>query len=158
MCREIRDNGATMRAAVFTLLALFPVAAAEAHVRVSPAESKAGATETYTARVPTEGKVTTTAVQLDVPDGVILVSTTAPAGASFELKKEKDRVVAVVWTTNIKPGEAAMLSFVARNPEGADQIVWLFHQRYADGTSSEWTGPSGTRTPAPVTKLLRASR
>ena len=28
--------------------------------------------------------------------------------------------------------------------------------RYADGTSSEWTGPAGSRGPAPVTKLLPA--
>ena len=145
-----------MRLVLFTVTALFVCAAADAHVRITPTESKAGVTETYSVRVPTEGKVTTTSVQLDVPDGVMIVSASAPADASYELKKDGDRVVAVVWTTGIKPGQAAMLSFVARNPQAGDQIVWKVHQRYADGTSSEWTGPTGTRAPAPVTRLLPA--
>ena len=142
-----------MRLALLTVAVLFFGVTAEAHVRITPAESKAGAAETYTARVPTEGKVTTTAVQLDVPDGVSIVSASAPTGMSYQFKKEGDRVVAVVWTTTIAPGEVAQLSFVARNPAAGKEIVWKFHQRYADGTSSEWTGAAGTRSPAPVTKL-----
>ena len=62
--------------------------------------------------------------------------------------------VLFVWTIAIKPGDLATLSFVARNPKAGDKIVWKVHQRYADGTSSEWTGPAGSRGPAPVTKLL----
>jgi uncharacterized protein YcnI len=56
-----------MRLALLTTFALFLYAVAEAHVRITPAESKADTTETYSARVPTEGKVTTVSVQLDVP-------------------------------------------------------------------------------------------
>ena len=129
-----------MRLVLLAVAALFVCASAEAHVRIVPAESKAATTETYNARVPTEGKVTTTSVQLDVPDGVAIESASAPSGASYELKKDGDRIVAIVWTTAIKPGASAMLSFVARNPKAGDQIVWKVHQRYADGTSSEWTG------------------
>ena len=146
-----------MRIALLTVVALFVCAAAEAHVRVTPVESSAGATETYSARVPTEGTVTTTSVQLDVPDGMTIVSASAPAGASYELKRDGARIVAIVWTTTIKPGEVAMLSFVARNPKAGDQIEWKVHQRYADGTSDDWTGPAGDRRPAPITKLLGAS-
>lgn len=156
------DNGVPMRMAWLPLLVILsvalPVATAEAHVRVSPAESKAGARETYTARVPTEGTVTTTSVELEVPDGVAIISANAPAGTSYEFKKNGDRIVAVVWTTNIKPGDVAMLSFVARNPDVDAPIVWKFHQRYADGTSSDWIGPAGSRTPAPVTKLVSVDR
>ena len=144
-----------MRLVLLTVGVLLCGVAADAHVRIIPAESKAGATETYTARVPTEGKVTTTSVQLDVPDGVAIVSATAPKGMSYEFKKQGDRVVAVIWTTTIAPGDAAQLSFVARNPTAAGEIAWKFHQRYADGMSSEWTGAAGTRSPAPVTKLAR---
>ena len=147
-----------MRLVVFTIMAALLSAAAEAHVRIAPAESRLGATETYAARVPTEGKVTTTSVQLDVPDGVTVVSATAPAGASYEFKRDGDRVVAIVWTTDITPGEAAILSFVARNPTAGGQIVWKVHQHYSDDTSSEWTGPAGSRGPAPVTRLLPAER
>lgn len=147
-----------MRIFVMTVVAVSVSVSAEAHVRISPAESKAGATETYTARVPTEGRVTTTSVQLDVPEGVTIVSASAPADASYELKKEGDRVIAVVWTTAIKPGDVMMLSFTARNPTTAEYIVWKVHQRYEDGTSSEWIGPEGTRGPAPITKLVPAER
>jgi uncharacterized protein YcnI len=145
-----------MRLALLTVSALVACAAAEAHVRISPAESKAGTMETYNARVPTEGKVTTTSVQLDVPEGVSIVSASAPSGATYEFKKDGNRIVAVVWTTDIKPGDSAMLSFVARNPKAGDKTVWKVHQRYADGTSSEWTGPAESRGPAPVTKLLQS--
>jgi uncharacterized protein YcnI len=137
--------------------AIFVSTAAEAHVRIAPAESKAGAAQTYTARVPTEGTVATTSVQLDVPDGVTIVTVAAHAGATYELRRESERVVAVIWTVTIKPGENAELSFVARNPGNGDQIVWKVHQRYADGTSSEWVGPAGSRGPAPITKLLSSS-
>lgn len=143
-----------MRLMVLTASLLSVCAVAEAHVRITPRESKPGATETYTARVPTEGKVTTISVQLDVPDGVTIVSASAPAGMKCELKRDGDRIVAIIWTVEIKPGEATELPFVARNPTSGDEIVWKVHQRYADGTSSEWIGPAGTRGPAPVTKLL----
>jgi len=141
---------------VLPLLFASLAATVEAHVRVSPVESKAAAEQTYTARVPTEGKVATTSVQLDVPDGVTILSASAPAGASYELKTDGNRIVAVVWTTNIKPGDVAMLPFVARNPAAGELIVWRFVQHYADGTSTGWTGPAGSRTPAPMTKLLPA--
>lgn len=143
-----------MRLMVLTASLLSVCAVAEAHVRISPRESKPGATETYTARVPTEGKVTTTSVQLDVPDGVTIVSASAPAGMTYEFKREGDRIVSITWTVEIKPGEASELSFVARNPTSGEEIVWKVHQRYVDGTSSDWVGPAGSRGPAPVTKLL----
>ena len=146
-----------MRLLIFTVTALFFCAAAEAHVRITPAESKAGASETYTARVPTEGKVATTSVQVDVPDGVTIVSVAPAAGSTNEMKREGDRIVAVIWTVNIKPGEFSQLSFVARNPTTGSEIIWKCHQRYADGTSSEWVGPAGSRGPAPITKLVAAT-
>jgi uncharacterized protein YcnI len=134
------------------------VTAADAHVRIAPLESTRGATQTYTARVPTEGKVSTTSVQLDVPDDVTIVSATAPAGTHYNLKRDGQRTIAIIWTVDIKPGDVAELSFVARNPAEGQQITWHVHQRYADGTSSEWIGAAGTRQPAPVTKLTLATQ
>ncbi len=125
----------------------------EAHVRVTPQQSAAGATETYSARVPTEGKVTTTSVVLDVPEGVTIVSVADVAGTSHEMKRDTNRVTQVIWTTAIKPGDVSQLGFVARNPTSGAEIIWKFHQRYEDGTSSEWVGAAGTKAPAPVTKL-----
>jgi len=44
--------------------------------------------------VPTEGKVATTSVELDVPDGVTIVTISGAAG-SFEQKKRGDRVTSI---------------------------------------------------------------
>ena len=129
-----------------------------AHVGVSPRESKPGATEPYTFRVPSEGGMTTTSVVLDVPDGVTVVSVTASAGAKHEEKKVGDRIVQVTWTIEIKAGASAQLSFVAGNPNEGASIAWAVHQHYSDGMTSDWTGAAGSRSPAPVTKLVSGNR
>ena len=128
-----------------------------AHVGVTPRESKAGTTETYTLRVPSEGGMTTTSIVLEVPDGVTIVSVSAPEGAKHEEKKTGDRITQVTWTIEIKAGARAELSFVAKNPSQGESIVWKVHQKYSDGMASDWVGPAGSRSPAPVTKLLPAS-
>lgn len=129
-----------------------------AHVGISPRESKPGATETYTLRVPSEGGKTTTSVILDVPDGVTVTSVTAPEGGKHEEKKVGDRIVQVTWTIEIKAGANAQLSFVAKNPAQGESITWKVHQKYADDTTSDWIGAAGSRNPAPVTKLVPAAR
>ena len=133
-----------------TLLLAAPVFA---HVTVKPGESPLGSTEKYTFRVPSEGGMTTTAVTLDVPDGVTIVSVEAPAGARHEETRQGDRVVSITWTIEIKAGAFAELSLTAMNPPAGPEISWHVHQVYSDGMKSDWTGGAGTRTPAPVTKL-----
>jgi uncharacterized protein YcnI len=125
-----------------------------AHVGVTPRESKPGVTETYTFRVPSEGGMTTTSVVLDVPGGVTIISVAAPADAKHEEKKVGDRIVQITWTIEIKADASAQLSFVAKNPSEGASIAWAVHQRYSDGMASDWTGPAGSRSPAPVTKLV----
>lgn len=146
-----------MRKVISTIGLLFVIAVPLfAHVGVSPRESKLGATEAYTFNVPSEGGRTTVAVALEVPDGVTVNSVTASEGASHEVKKSGDRVTEITWTIEIKPGAAAKLSFVAKNPDTGDSIVWKVHQKYSDSSVSDWVGPAGSRAPAPVTKLLPA--
>src|SRR5581483_5540064 len=125
--------------------------AAHAHVTVRPRESKAGAAETYTVRVPTEGKVATTSIEVEIPRGVIVNSVDPADGAKSEMKREGGRVVSITWTVTIEPGQNRELVFKATNPSDATEIVWKAHQRYGDGSSSEWVGAAGTRQPAPVT-------
>jgi len=137
-------------AAMFTLLLSV---AAEAHVSITPRESTAGATEKYVVRVPTEGKVTTTGAELEVPEGVVVEVLAVPAGWKYDVKRQGERIVAISWQMDIKPGEFAEFGFVARNPRDKTQIVWTLRQRFADGTVTDWTtGPQGTR-PTAVTKL-----
>ena len=128
-----------------------------AHVTVAPRESRPGVSERYTVRVPTEGKVSTVEVELEVPEGVT-ISPMAPAGWTHTLKRTGDRVTSIVWAMEIKPGEFAEFVFIGRNPKTGSEIVWKAHQRYADGTASHWVGESGTRSPAPMTTLVAAAQ
>ena len=123
-----------------------------AHVTVWPQESRSGAGERYTVRVPTEGKVTTTSIELEVPADVVVSGVLVGAGYTYEVRRENDRIVAITWKQEIKPAEYGEFVFFARNPKAA-QIAWKVRQRYADGTSADWFGVEGDRRPASVTKL-----
>ena len=126
---------------------------AQAHITIAPTQSMAGATEKYTLRVPSEGKVATVAAELEVPEGVIVEAVAVPNGWKHEIKRQGDRIVAITWTMNIPPGEFAEFAFVARNPRDQTEVVWTLRQRFADGTVSDWTkGPNGIR-PTSMTKL-----
>lgn len=137
--------------AMATVLLGLPVLAA-AHVGVRPRESKPGAEERYTVRVPTEGAVTTTSVRLDIPDGVTVLEVEKHGGETFDVTKQGDRIVAITWNRNIPPKESAEFFFKARNPQGAE-ILWKAHQHFADGTVTGWVEPAGGKRPGPVTKL-----
>ncbi len=139
---------------VGVLLSALP---ASAHVTVAPRESRPGVSERYTVRVPTEGKVSTVEVELEVPEGVT-ISPLAPAGWTHSLKRTGDRVSAIVWAMEIKPGEFAEFVFIGRNPKTGASIAWKAHQRYSDGTASHWVGEPGTRSPAPLTTLVAVAQ
>ena len=140
-----------------TVAAVLFAGAAQAHVSVRPRESKPGATEKYIVRVPTEGKVATTSVEVDIPQGVVVDAVEPADGVKSEMKREGGRVVSITWTVTIEPGANRELTFTAKNPTEGTEIVWKAHQRYGDSTSSEWVGAPGTRQPAPVTKLTAAT-
>ena len=146
-----------MRRLVMTLvLILAATAIARAHVTVWPQQSRGGAAERYTVRVPTEVQVPTVAVELEVPAGVTVTGILVAGGYTYETRREGDRIVAITWKQEIKPAEVAEFVFFARNPR-AQQISWKARQRFADGTSADWVGVEGDRRPAAVTKLTAAS-
>jgi uncharacterized protein YcnI/ketosteroid isomerase-like protein len=140
-----------------TLVALALVvslpALALAHVGVRPRESKPGADERYSVRVPTEGSVATTSVRLEIPDDVTVLEVEKTGGESFEVEKKGNRIVAITWTRTIPPKESADFFFKARNPSTGTEIAWKAHQRFADGTTTGWVEPAGGKRPGPVTKL-----
>lgn len=138
-------------------LLLFATALVRAHVTVWPRESQTGSYEKYVVRVPTEGKVATTSIELLVPEGVSIVSMGAPAGFTYELKRSGDRVTSILWSMQIAPGEFAEFAFMARNPKAGAEIAWRAIQRFADGTQTEWTGARGEKHPASVTTLKPAA-
>src|SRR5262245_59359927 len=90
------------------LAAAIPVmapAAANSHVSVRPRESMTGATEKYTVRIPTEGKVATTGADVEFPEGVIVETIQAPSGWKYNLTRKDDRIVAMAIQADVKPGE-----------------------------------------------------
>ena len=153
-----RKNRRAHPAILGAALALLIPVVAHGHVSIWPRQSAAGATEKYVVRVPTEGKVMTTGAELEVPDGVTVETLALPAGWSYEVKRQGDRIVAISWKMDIKPGEFAEFAFVARNPRDQTQLVWKLRQRFADGTVTDWTtGPNGTR-PTAIVRLTPVAR
>lgn len=140
------------RLVVVAALAFAAPSLAFAHVTVRPRESKAGADEKYTVRVPTEGTVATTHVQLEIPAGVAVLEVMPQDGATFETSKQGDRITAITWRKEIPPKASAEFVFSARNPAMGD-LVWKAHQHFADGTAADWVGAAGERRPASITKL-----
>lgn len=134
-------------------IVLFLPPLAVAHVSVRPRESKPAAEERYIVRVPTEGAVATTSVHIEIPDGVTVLEVEKTEGATFETRKQGDRIVGITWKKEIKPKEASVFFFRARNPTGGAEVTWRAHQHFADGTVADWVGPAGDRRPAAVTKL-----
>jgi len=138
-----------LRLAATAALAILWTTAAQAHVKVRPTESRPGSDETYTVVAPTEGKVSTTSVELEVPRDVVIVSV---EGSSYELKKSGDHTT-ITWKVEIPPGEHREFVFVAKNPASASEIAWKAHQHFADGAVSDWVEAPGSKRPGPVTKL-----
>jgi len=134
-----------------TLVVLVP-SLAMAHVSVRPRESKSGAEEQYTVRVPTEGAVATTHVVLEIPADVTVLEVLPAEGATFETAKQGDRITSITWRKAIPPKASAEFAFRARNPVAAE-IAWKAHQHFSDGTVADWIGAAGVSRPASVTKL-----
>ena len=142
-------------AAVLTLAAvqLFSSAVAQAHTTIWPRESIAGAMEKYTVRVPAESQVMSKGAELEVPDGVFVQTIGVPAGWKYDVKRQNGRIVSIAWHMDINPGEFAEFTFVARNPENKNQLVWKLREVFADGKITDFTdGPQGIY-PTAVVKL-----
>jgi uncharacterized protein YcnI len=140
-------------------VALLVAASAFAHVRISPRESSAGATERYTMRVPTERQSSTVRIELEIPASAAVVSIAPAAGWKIEEKKDRHgKIVGVVWSGGSIPfAEYREFVFEAKNPSTEAKLEWKAIQTYEDGTRSEWTGPEGSRSPSSVTTIKAAA-
>jgi uncharacterized protein YcnI len=125
---------------------------AAAHTTISPRQSVAGAMEKYTVRVPAEAEVMSKGAELEVPDGVIVQTLGTPAGWTYDIKRQNGRIASIRWHMDIKPGEFAEFSFMARNPQGQNRLVWKLREFFADGKITDYTnGPDGLYPTAVVT-------
>ena len=144
-----------MRPIAVAIMLVMGGAVVGAHVTVWPQQSQAGAGERYTVRVPTEGQVATTSVELEIPPDVTVSAVLVGGGYTYDVRREGSRIAAITWKLDIKPGETGEFVFFARNPK-VEQIAWKARQRFADGTSADWVGVEGDRRPAAVTRLTTA--
>jgi uncharacterized protein YcnI len=125
------------------------------HVRVSPRESAAGATQRYTMSVPTERQSPTVRIEIAFPASLTVMSFGETAGWKVEPQKDSaGRISRAVWSGgSIAFADRADFYFDAKNPASQTRLEWKVIQIYEDGIRSEWTGPEGSRSPASVTTV-----
>jgi hypothetical protein len=122
--------------------------AATAHVTIWPKESTAGAHEKYEVRVPNEKQADTVTIEVRFPAGLRVTSFEQKAGWMTEpLRDASGKTVGVRWTGRL-----------AANPQNPADLSWTAIQSFADGSKVEWSGPPGSRTPAPHVIIKPASR
>ena len=134
-----------------TLGILLVVQGAFAHVTISPRESSAGATETYSMRVPTERDSATIRIEAEFPMGLTVSDFEPKDGWAVEpTTNPEGYVVNVVWSGgSIPPEQAEEFTFTVQNPEAATTLVWRVVQTHADGSTAEWVGEADSPNPAP---------
>ncbi len=137
------------------LALLFTTQNALAHVTISPRESTAGASETYTIRVPNERGADTVRIEMEIPMGVIVSEFEPVSGWQIESNMSAEGSISTaVWSGgSIAVGESQEFSFSAQNPDQQITLVWKVVQIRADGSRAEWVGERGSNNPAPVVEL-----
>jgi uncharacterized protein YcnI len=125
-----------------------------AHVTVSPKESGAGAVQKYTLRVPNEKAVANVRIEVEFPSGAEVSAVDDQAGWKVDLKKDSaGKITGAAWVGSLDAKGIVDLSFSAKNPKEETKLVWKVVQVYKDGSKSDWTGPAGSKGPAPVTTI-----
>jgi len=150
MLRKILLQSALVATAAITLYG---------HVTVRPRESTAGMGEKYTMRVPTERSSPTVRVEVEFPEAVEVSGFEPITGWTIDYSKDSSGKItrAVLSGSKIAPQAVAEFVFNARNPGAEATLVWKVVQIYEDGSRSEWTGPSGSRSPAPATVIKQSA-
>jgi uncharacterized protein YcnI len=143
------------RSLVFGFLSVFLLSEqADAHAIVSPAQSEPGKQQLYTLEIPSESRTSPTSeIRLKIPKGLRILYFQPIPGWSRQFIEEQGQVTEVLWKGNLEPQEFQIFSFKARNPAEATPLVWKVLQRYKDGTTSDWSGPSNSAMPASLTKI-----
>lgn len=145
------------RSAALVLAFALISAVADAHIMVSPPQSKAGAVQNYELRAHNEAKLATTMLELEVPDGITIQEIATPATGTFETEKAGDRITKVTWKVEVPAGKYLALKFTAKNPEGEKEVHWNIRQHMADGSVVEWSDKPGAKQKASITKISPAT-
>jgi len=139
------------------VIAMVTVQLASAHIRIYPTESNVGAREKYTMRVPNEKQVGSNKVEGEFPAELQIYDFEFKPGWKIDFKKDdKGKIIGATWTGRLQPYEFAEFGMLGINPKQGSNLTWKFIQYYDDGTKEEFTGPVGSRYPAPVVTLKPA--
>jgi uncharacterized protein YcnI len=139
---------------LLTIVCLLTTQAAFAHIRIYPTESNAGAREKYTMRAPNEKQVNCIRIEGEFPAGLQVYDFEFKPGWKLDFKKDdKGKIIGATWTGKMQPYEFVEFGMLAINPKAGANLTWKFVQFYEDGTKEEFTGPVGSRLPAPVVTL-----
>lgn len=146
--------------AFFIAVGLFTFA--DAHVTLNPNKSEPGAWDKYDVRVPVEKDANTNKVELQVPDGVNLVSVEPVDGWKHSFDKDKEgNIKKVTWTATddgIGPNEFVDLPIIVANPEDEGTFTWKAVQSYDNGEKVKWTNEDEkSETPAPKTEVTKGA-
>ncbi|MEN1937415.1 DUF1775 domain-containing protein [Paenibacillus sp. 102] len=157
--KRIKKLGTTMIATVIAM-GLFAVPAS-AHVTVKPATSGVSSWETYTIKVPVEKDIATTKVILKIPEGVEFQQYEPVPGWKIDEQKDASgKIKSVTWEATgegILPGQFQQFTFVAKNPDKEQKVVWDAYQQYKDGDIVEWTGDEKADKPHSLTTITKGT-
>jgi uncharacterized protein YcnI len=145
------------RLAVLALTFTLVGPAAYAHVTVAPMRSDAGAVQDYELRCHNEDPAATTALDLDIPDGVTVLEVSPVEGGSFETVKTGDRISKIVWNVNVPNGKYVELKFKAKNPAAEQDIYWNIDQHLDGGKTVSWSNKAGAEKKGTITKITAAA-
>ena len=127
-----------------------------AHIMVSPPQSKGGATQKYELRVHNEGKVATTAIELEIPEGVTVLDIAPPPTGSVTTEKAGARITRITWQVAIAPTKYVALPFTAKNPEVATDLRWTVREHLEGGSIVEWSDRLGAQEKGSATTITAA--
>lgn len=130
------------------------IAPLSAHIMVSPPQSKSGAAQKYEVRVHNEAAVAVTAIDLDIPDGVVVTDVAQPAKGTFTTQKAGERIDSITWHIDVQPNKYLAFPFTATNPAGASELHWSVREHLADGSVVDWSDKPGSKEKGSVTKLV----
>ena len=144
-----------MKRVVQAITAIFVVAGsvASAHIMVSPPDAKVGVDQNYELRVHNEGKIATTSLDLEIPEGITVLNVPPPSSGTFKTSKTGDRITGITWTVEVPPSKYVALKFTARNPDAAKDVRWNVRQHLSDGSVVDWSDKPGAKEKASVTKI-----
>ena len=145
-----------MRRLLLSSVFLLTAHMAFGHIRIYPTESAPGAREKYTMRVPNEKQVECLRIEGEFPAELNVYDFEFKAGWKIDFKKDdKGKIIGATWTGHMAPYEFVEFGMLGLNPKEGSSLVWKFIQYYDDGSKEEFTGPVGSRLPAPVVTLKK---